>query len=44
MSTWLQAAGLGAVTLGVAAIYWPAGIIVGGVSLLLAGIAVAGER
>ena len=44
MATWLQAAGLAAITFGVGFIFWPAGLIVGGVALILAGISLAGER
>lgn len=44
MASWLQAAGLAAITIGVAFIFWPAGLIVGGIALVLAGISLAGER
>ena len=44
MASWLQAVGLAAITIGVAFIFWPAGLIVGGVALVLAGISLAGER
>jgi integral membrane sensor domain MASE1 len=44
MASWLQAAGLAAITIGVGFIFWPAGLIVGGIALVLAGVALAGER
>lgn len=40
----LQVLGLAAVTLGVTMLYIPAGIIVGGVSLILLGLAIERSR
>lgn len=44
MGTWLQAVGLVAVAVGVGVIYWPAGIITGGVCCVLWGLAMAGDE
>lgn len=44
MASWLQAAGLAAITIGVGFVFWPAGIVVGGIALILVGISLAGDR
>jgi len=44
VATALQAAGLAAITVGVCFIWWPAGIVVGGACLVIAGLALGVNR
>lgn len=42
MGSWLQATGLVVVAAGIGFIYWPAGVVAGGVGLILVGLSFRG--